>query len=138
MHQAAMSLFPIHPLSGVCAGVISMAHVLFSHAFFLQVSQVSPTQVSCLPNQNHRPIQVSQFFTLTATISSSVFIHLVLRGRFEALLDTADAESLVSSCLDLGGQVGWANSTTTPSRAQEPQKLLLEIRRCSFFPYLVI
>ncbi|CAK9022810.1 unnamed protein product [Durusdinium trenchii] len=74
-----------------------MAHVLFSHAFFLQVSQVSPTQVSCLPNQNHRPIQVSQFFTLTATISSSVFIHLVLRGRFEALLDTADAESLVSS-----------------------------------------
>ncbi|CAK9103660.1 Uncharacterized protein SCF082_LOCUS48411 [Durusdinium trenchii] len=80
-----------------------MAHVLFSHAFFLQVSQVSPTQVSCLPNQNHRPIQVSQFFTLTATISSSVFIHLVLRGRFEALLDTADAESLVSSCLDLGG-----------------------------------
>eukprot|EP00913_Durusdinium_trenchii_P035195 g32926.t1 len=43
------------------------------------------------------PLCVSQFFTLTATISSSVFIHLVLRGRFEALLDTADAESLVSS-----------------------------------------
>ncbi|CAK9022814.1 unnamed protein product [Durusdinium trenchii] len=39
---------------------------------------------------------LSQFFICTACISSSVFIDLVLRGRFNALLETADSDSLVS------------------------------------------
>eukprot|EP00913_Durusdinium_trenchii_P035658 g33367.t2 len=38
-----------------------------------------------------------QLFILVETIASSIFIDLGLRGRFYAQLDTADAESLLSS-----------------------------------------
>lgn len=41
--------------------------------------------------------EVSQFFILVATVASSIFIDRLLRGRFDALLHTTDAECLVQS-----------------------------------------
>eukprot|EP00913_Durusdinium_trenchii_P034592 g32362.t1 len=43
------------------------------------------------------PLCFGQFFICALSIASSIFLDLVLRGRIDALLDTADAESLVSS-----------------------------------------
>ncbi|CAK9018638.1 unnamed protein product [Durusdinium trenchii] len=43
------------------------------------------------------PLCVSQFFILVATVASSIFIDRLLRGRFDALLHTTDAECLVQS-----------------------------------------
>lgn len=34
---------------------------------------------------------------MSTEVASSVFMHVALRGRIRAVLDTADAESLVSS-----------------------------------------
>ena len=43
------------------------------------------------------PLWCAQFFILVSNVSCSLFMDLALRGRIDALFETADAESLLSS-----------------------------------------
>ena len=66
--------------------------------FIFTLAEMSVYFVVFEPSSVHLgSLFISQFFMIAINIASSVYIDLLLRRRIYALLDTADAESLVSS-----------------------------------------
>ena len=66
--------------------------------FLYTLGEISVYFVVFEPSRVHLgSLFISQFFMIAINIASSVYFDLLLRRRIYALLDTADAESLVSS-----------------------------------------